>query len=443
MGRSGLAAANLLSAKGFRVLVSDTRRKRDLAAAARGLRRGILWEGGGHSRRLLKCRFVVKSPGIAPSAGILGDLRKASVPVFGELETALAFCKARDVVAVTGTNGKTTTTLLTAAAFKAAKRRFLAAGNLGTPVSAVAAKAASKDALILEVSSYQLEDSRHFRPSVAAILNISPDHIDHHGSMSRYIAAKARVFRFQSGEDVCVFNADDPVVVKLSRQAPARKLFFSLKRGALSNAWIEKGRVRVRLPGRKKDVSLAPPVLPGEHNLANAMAAALMSLACGLAPAAIQKAFKSFRGVEHRIEDCGTAAGMLCINDSKATNVESTLTALKALSPMCRAPRIFLILGGLHKGFPYVPIRPFLGTSVKAILTIGAAARKVEEDLGGAVPLFPCRALETAVETALQVGSEGDILLLSPACASFDQFKDFEDRGRRFKELVERARRKR
>ncbi|MBI4385906.1 MAG: UDP-N-acetylmuramoyl-L-alanine--D-glutamate ligase [Elusimicrobia bacterium] len=439
LGRSGLQAANLLARKGFKVLVSDRRPRRETALLARKLRPGVRWEGGGHSDKLLRCAFAVKSPGIASHAPILEKLRKAGVPVFSELETALAFCPARGVVAVTGTNGKTTTTLLLASIFKAARRGHHAAGNLGIALSAVSPKVKKKDTLILEVSSYQLEDSRYFRPSVGALLNVTADHIDHHGGMSRYIQAKARLFHRQDREDYCVFNGDDPIVVKLSRQCPARKLFFSHHRRTLSHAWIDSGKICVKLPRQAKETRLSPPKLPGLHNLENAMAAALAALASGIKTASIQKGFKGFKGVEHRLEPCAAVRAIHCINDSKATNVESTLTALKALSDF-RAPRILLILGGLHKGYPYTPLRSFLGTTVKGILTIGSAARKVEEDLSGCVPIFPCSTLKDAVKIGLQVGAKGDILLLSPACASFDQFQDFEDRGRQFKDFLRKAR---
>src|SRR6185369_1650182 len=197
----------------------------------------VQWEAGGHSDRVAKCAFAVKSPGIPSRAPVLAKLRGANVPVFSELELSLAFCKSEHVVAITGTNGKTTTTLLTASAFQAARKKTHVAGNVGIPLAAFAPKVKKNDVLVLEVSSYQLEDSRHFHPKAAALLNVTADHVDHHGSMARYIEAKARVFRRQTKADACVFNAADPIAVKLSRQCHARRLFFSVDRQTMSHAW--------------------------------------------------------------------------------------------------------------------------------------------------------------------------------------------------------------
>ena len=441
LGRSGIAVANLLARKGFHVLASDTRPRADVKASAAKLHPKVKWEAGEHSARLLKCGFAVKSPGIPSHAPVLAHLKRAGIPVFSEMEISLAFCKSDRIVAITGTNGKTTTTLLTAEIFKAARKKTHVAGNVGVPLAAMAPKIGKSDTLVLEVSSYQLEDSRYFHPNAATILNVTADHVDHHGSMARYIEAKARVFRRQNKDDACVFNAADPITVKLSRQCHARRLFFSVDKTSMSHAWVEGGRIVVApAKGKSKEIRLSPPKLPGAHNLENAMAAALLTLELGVPAKAIQKAFNSFDGVEHRIEDCGAPRGIRCINDSKATNVESTITALKALAAgRDKTANVLLILGGLHKGYPYTPLRVFLGSPVKGILTIGSAAGKVEEDLSGHVPILPCGTIEQAVQTGLQIAEKGDILLLSPACASFDQFKDYEHRGRRFKELVESA----
>jgi UDP-N-acetylmuramoylalanine--D-glutamate ligase len=439
MGKSGQAAARLLAKKGFRVLGSDARARGELKKAVKGLPAAVKLEGGGHSDRLLRCAFVVKSPGLKPGLPILQKLAEKRIPVFSELELALAFSKAKGVVAITGTNGKSTTTQLAWEIFKAGLprgRKALLGGNIGIPISTSAPAAKASDVLIVEASSYQLEDSAHFEPRAAAILNITADHLDHHGTMAAYVAAKAKVFREQGPGDACVFNADDPLVYKLSRECPSQKLYFGTK-AAHVHAWEEDGKLHFRLPAWKKTIALAPPKLPGRHNLENAMAAGLLGFARGLKAPAVQKAFKAFKGVEHRIEDCGLARGVRCVNDSKATNVDSTLVALKALEPAGK--RVLLILGGLHKGSPYAPLKPWIEKTVKGILTIGSAARRIEEDLSGLVPIFPCGDLATAVDAALRVAEKGDVLLLSPACASFDQFRDFEDRGRQFKALIKAA----
>jgi UDP-N-acetylmuramoylalanine--D-glutamate ligase len=439
LGKSGQSVAKLLVKKGFRVLGSDARPRAEVNKAFKGRPAKVSVEGGGHSDRLLDCSFVVKSPGLKPDLPIFKKLADKKIPVYSELEIALAFSKAKGVVAITGTNGKSTTTQLTYEIFKVGLprgRKAVLGGNIGTPISLTAPAAKPSDILIIEASSYQLEDSNHFEPRAAAILNITADHIDHHGSMEAYVAAKTKVFREQGAGDACVFNADDPLVYKLSRECPSERLYFGTK-GPHVHAWEEKGKLFFELPRWKKAVSLTAPKLPGRHNVENALAAGLLAFARGIKPAMVQKAFKNFKGVEHRIEDCGVVKGVRCINDSKATNVDSTLVALKALEPVGK--RVMLILGGLHKGSPYTVLKPYIDKTVKCILTIGTAARRIDEDLSGVVHIFPCGDLATAVDTALRVAEKGDVLLLSPACASFDQFKDFEDRGTQFKALVKNA----
>jgi len=439
LGRSGQSVARLLVNKGYKVLGSDSRPKAELTPLLKSLPKALKWEWNGHSKRLLACAFVVKSPGIKPDLPIFKMLKDKGIPVYSELEIALAYSKAKAVVAITGTNGKSTTTQLTWEIFKAGLprgRKALLGGNIGIPISTTAPASKPTDVLIVECSSYQLEDSAHFEPRASAILNITADHLDHHGSMQAYLAAKSKVFREQGPGDACVFNADDPTAVKLSRECPSERLYFGTK-GINVHAWEEGGKLHFRLPRAKKELKLVPPKLPGRHNRENAMAAALLALARGLKPAMIQKAFKAFKGIEHRLEPCGSVRGIACVNDSKATNVDSTVVALKAHEP--GGKRLLLILGGLHKGSPYAPLKPWIEKTVKGILTIGSATRRIEEDLSGLVPIFPCGDLATAVETGLKIGAKGDTLLLSPACASFDQFRDFEDRGTRFKSLVAAA----
>jgi UDP-N-acetylmuramoylalanine--D-glutamate ligase len=359
--------------------------------------------------------------------------------VYSELEIALAFSKAKGIVAITGTNGKSTTTALTYEIFKAGLprgRKAILGGNIGVPISTTAPAAKATDVLVIECSSYQLEDSSHFEPRAAAVLNLTADHLDHHGTMEAYVAAKAKVFREQGPGDACVFNADDPIAYKMSRDCPSERLYFGAKAKHV-HAWEEGGKLYFKLPRWKKEAKLLPPKLPGRHNIENALAAGLLAFARGIKPAAVQKALKAFKGVEHRLEECGNVRSVRCVNDSKATNVDSTLVALKSFP--ADKKNIMLILGGLHKGFSYAPLKPWIEKTVKGIFTIGTAARRIDEDLSGLVPIFPCAELPVAVDTALRVAAKGDVLLLSPACASFDQFADFEDRGRRFKALVAAA----
>ncbi len=438
MGKSGLSCAKLLAKKGFSVAGSDLRPLGELKKSLGRLPGEISLVGGGHARGLAGCRFAIKSPGLKPDAPVLVDLKSRGMPVFSELEVALAFSKSENMAAVTGTNGKTTTaTLLRDLLQKGLPRgkKAILCGNVGTPACDAAPDAKKGDWIVLEASSYQLEDSRFFRPRISVLLNITPDHLDHHGSMDAYLRAKAKVFMEQRREDFCVLNADDAAVVKLARPCRAQKLFFGMNPGPGLSAWAAKGKIWIKW-GKAAPAVLAAPNLPGEHNLQNAMAAALAARAAGVKLSAIASAIKAFKGVEHRIEDAGTFRGIRCVNDSKATNVDSTLVALKSFPE--GEPRLLLILGGRGKGSPYKPLRPHIEAKVKAIFTIGEAAAAVENELGDLKPLFPCGDLETAVKTAFQIGSAGDVLLLSPACASFDQFRDFEDRGQQFKEAVRR-----
>ena len=431
-GLSGRSAAVLLSANGFHVLLSDSRKNPLPATILNRIPKDIKIETGGHGPGLLSCGFVVKSPGLKPNAPILKKMRSGRVPVVSEIELAIAFAKSSEVVAISGTNGKTTTTSLAGAIFKLArgKGRVHVCGNIGRTVSDAALKSRAGDTLVLEVSSYQLEDSRGFHPNAACLLNVSQDHLDHHGSFKAYVAAKARLFREFESKDCGVFNARDPIASRIAREVRGRKLFFGRKG---TNAWVKEGRLMFKYGGAPPR-AVRPPALLGEHNLDNAMAAGLLALCRGIPFPVVARAFREFSPVEHRLETVGSYRGIRAINDSKATNVDSTVAALRSV----RAPRggLLLILGGIDKGSPYAPLRPLLDRGTKAVLTIGEAATKIERELAGSAPIFSCGALKTALAAAFVLGEPGDVLLLSPACASFDQFRDFEDRGRRFKRLL-------
>ncbi|MEI7481036.1 MAG: UDP-N-acetylmuramoyl-L-alanine--D-glutamate ligase [Elusimicrobiota bacterium] len=442
-GKSGVACANLLARGGFKVLLSDTLPLTELKKRLKGLSGKVEVEAGGHTDKFLSCAFAVKSPGVSSSNPLMLKLKKNQIPVFSEIETALAFSGTTEVLAVTGTNGKTTTTVLLGEIMKRALKsrgsKAWVCGNVGTPAALIAGKAGAGDTIVMEVSSYQLEDSSCLHPLTACVLNITPDHLDHHGTLGNYIAAKTRVFRFQKKEDACVFNSDDAHCRQIAARCPSRKLFFSSSRkGGLLNAWVEDGRLIFRLGGERH--VMTAPALPGRHNLENAMCAGLMALTRGVERADIQKTFSVFKGVEHRIEPAGKKGGITLINDSKATNVDSTLVALRALETGRR--NIWLILGGLDKGNPYAPLAPLIAKAVKAVLTIGAAAVKIKNELKGAAQIISAGTMAKAVAVALARGEKGDIVLFSPACASFDQFRDFEDRGRKFKALVKKLKQK-
>lgn len=432
LGRSGCEAARLLRQRGFAVLASEEKQR----TAVPALPPGVTVETGGHSAAVFDCGFMVKSPGIFPAHPVLQEAKKRKIPVFSELEVALAFLpKGVQVLAVSGTNGKTTTTTLLGEILKehvrqAPGRQVFVAGNIGRPVSAVVAQVQSGDFLVLEVSSYQLEDSTFFRPNVACLLNITPDHLDHHGGLNAYIRAKARLFKNQRAQDVAVLNGGDELCAQLAGGLRARVVAFSARPShPLKTDVFYDGDEIIFSQGQR----LHPPGLKGIHNIENAMAAALCAMAVGVPAEEIQRVFTRFQALEHRIEPCGMVRGICFINDSKATNLDSTAVALESFD---KKNNVWLILGGRDKGASYESLLAHMTGRCKAVLTIGESMDKIEQELQGLFPLTRCGTLQQAVAYAAAHAHAGDIVLFSPACASFDQFKNFEERGRVFKKLV-------
>ncbi len=434
-GRSGRAVAELLFANGFDVLISEQAVFPN--AAAFHLSPGIEVEMGGHTDKVFECGFWVKSPGVLPFSPVLAEGKKRNIPVFSELETALSFVpKGVRVFAVTGTNGKTTTTTLLGDILKedalnrGNNRRVYVCGNIGNPVSACASSIKKGDDLVIEVSSYQLEDSSFFRPNYACVLNITPDHLDHHQGMKNYIKAKAKVLKNQRENDVLVVNGADAVCAELVEKAKSEVLAFSTHpKHLLKTDVFFDGDELVFSEGHQ----IRPPQLKGIHNVENAMAASLMALAAGVPADTVQDVFNRFQPMEHRIEPFAYHRGIVYVNDSKATNLDSTITALKSFE---KGSNLWLILGGRDKGSSYEVLLPYLKDYCKAVLTIGEAMDKIERELKG-YPVTRCGTLEKAVETAMRGAVRGETVLLSPACSSFDQFKDYEERGRVFKRLVD------
>ena len=433
LGRSGKAVAELLAKKGFSVLVSEEKK----VSAVPSFSKGIKVETGGHSLKVFESDFLVKSPGILPQSAVLKETKKHKIPVFSELEVALSFMpKDICVLAISGTNGKTTTTALLGEILKEygaqlfPKRNVFVAGNIGAPVSAVADKIRPNDFLVLEVSSYQLEDSTFFRPKVACLLNITPDHLDHHGGMEKYIKAKARLFKYQRSNDHAVLNGGDEGCAALVEKIKGSLVAFSaFPNHPLKTDVFFDGDEIIFSAGHR----LRPPKLKGIHNIENAMAAALSALAVGVPAGIIQRVFDRFEAMEHRIEPVATHKGVSFVNDSKATNLDSTVIALKSFE---KKPHIWLILGGRDKGASYEILLPYLKQHCRCVLSIGESMEKIEKELKGQFPIVRCGVLEEAVEYAFAHARKADVVLLSPACASFDQFKDYEERGRKFKEIV-------
>ena len=434
-GRSGRAIAELLYAHGFDVLISEQAVFPNADSVP--LSKGIEVELGGHTDKVFECGFWVKSPGVLPFSPVLAAGKKHKIPVFSELEVALSFMpKNIRIFAVTGTNGKTTTTTLLGEVLKedalsrGKGRRVYVCGNIGNPVSKIASSVKQGDDLVIEVSSYQLEDSTYFRPNYACILNVTPDHLDHHGGMKNYIKAKGKVFKNQRERDVLVVNGADAVCAELVEKAKGEVLAFSTHpKHLLKTDVFFDGDELIFSEGHQ----IRPPQLKGIHNVENAMAAALMALSAGVSADTVQKVFNRFQAMEHRIEQFAYHRGIVYVNDSKATNLDSTITALKSFD---KGSNVWLILGGRDKGASYEVLIPYLKDYCKRVLTIGEAMDKIERELKG-YPVTRCGTLEKAVETAMNGAARGETVLLSPACSSFDQFKDFEERGRVFKRLVD------
>ena len=431
-GKSGCAVAELLAAYGMDVLISDSNPNPQLQPSLH-----IEVETGGHTPHVFTCGFFVKSPGILPSSHVLQAAKAQNIPVFSELEVALSFLpKDVRVFAVTGTNGKTTTTALLGEILKhrAAQdnkgQQVWVCGNIGNPVSQCVRQVQEGDIVVIEVSSYQLEDSTYFHPHVACLLNVTPDHLDHHGNMDNYVKAKGRMFQEQTPQDIAVLNAADAICAQLSGQIQSEVRAFS----AQPKHWI---KTDVFFDGDELIFSqgyhLHPPKLIGLHNVENAMAAALMALADGVDSEDIQTVFNQFKPIEHRIEPAGEIKGVTYINDSKATNLDSTITALKSFDTK---KNIWLILGGRDKGASYEVLLPYLKDHCKQVLSIGECMDKIERELHGDFPITRCDTLDKAVIYAAKHAVKDDVVLLSPACASFDQFKSYEERGNVFKELV-------
>lgn len=438
-GKSGIACANLLFSKGFDVFLTENKHEEKVKNRLAQLSAGISYETGGHTDAVLQCGFAVKCPGLPHDCPILAKLAENNIPVFSETEIGLSFIENPLFFAITGTNGKTTTTMLLGSIMAryaaSAGLDSFTAGNIGTPVSSAAMRFSKDVILTAELSSYQLEDSTFIAPHIAAILNITPDHLEHHGSMDAYIEAKKRIFKFQKAEDFCVLNYEDGYCRKIAGDVPGKLLWFSSDTsadiGGKANAFIRDGKLAFRICGR--EILLTPPDIPGIHNMENAMAAGLVAIAAGVPDKIIQQAFDEFRPVEHRIEPAGTLCGIRFINDSKATNVDSVLVALKA---MPEGKKTWLILGGRDKGAPYSPLIPLIREKAKGLMLIGEAADRIYSELGDCARCYKTGNVFDSCLKILELGRDGDIALFSPACSSFDQFADFEDRGRKFKEFL-------
>ena len=431
LGRSGVASALFLKSHGARVTVSDAKSQDQLREEIpRLLDQGIIVETGGHGERTFQNQdLIVVSPGVPVDAQPLEQARALGQLVIGEIELAAEFLQG-SIVAITGSNGKTTTTTLTGEILVKSGLNTLVGGNIGTPAISFVEQSTPETMTVLEVSSFQLETISSFRPRVAVILNITPDHLDRHRTFAAYVDAKARIFENQRRDDFAVLNADDPTCVKLAVRTRAQVFWFSRQTETEQGAHVRGGTILFRRNGSDLEVMPVSEVpLKGGHNLENVLAAISCAVLLGCDKERIRDAVRNFKAVEHRLEYVATIRGVEYYNDSKATNVDATIKALESFKS-----GVHLILGGKDKGSDYSVLNGFLRERAKRVYTIGAAAQKIESQITGEV--VASGTLENAVKQASASAGPGDIVLLAPACASFDQFQNYEHRGRVFKELV-------
>jgi UDP-N-acetylmuramoylalanine--D-glutamate ligase len=432
LARTGMATALFCAARGARVTATDSRTEDQIGEAIDKLKdAGVTLELGGHRENtFLDQDLIIPSPGVPAEEAHLQAARAKGITIWSEIELAYRFMKGR-LIGITGSNGKTTTTSLVEHILKTTGTQTILAGNIGTPLIGCVDTMKDDTCTVVELSSFQLELIDTFRPNIGVFLNLTPDHLDRHHTLEAYGAAKARLFENQTGEDAAILNADDVATMPYAPSLP-RVYWFSRKQRVAQGAYVRGEEIVFRQDGAEETLlKLEDIPLAGAHNVENVLAAAAAARLAGAPSAAIAKGVRSFAGVEHRLEFVAEIAGVRYYNDSKATNVDATLKALDAFRG-----RILIILGGKDKGSDYTALqRPLREKAILALL-IGTAAEKIEEQIAGSVALERAETLERAVETASHAAQRGDVVLLAPACASFDQFQNYEHRGRVFKDLV-------
>ncbi len=429
LARSGQAAARLLAARGESVRGVDSGHPEG-AAGLGGEGVEVVLDTDGVAQ-LEGTRTVVKSPGVPREAPVIAAALERGIEVVGELELAWRAVPNR-TVAVTGTNGKTTTAELLGHVYRGAGEPVAVAGNVGTPLSELAGTIEPDATVVCEASSFQLEDSTAFAPECAVFLNLAPDHLDRHADLGDYLAAKLRIFANQGNDDVAVYNADEPAIAGVDLGGCARRVAFCHGAGPDCEVALAEGTI---FYAGEPLLAVGELGLFGDHNVANAMAAAAAALAMGLGPDAVREGLRSFAGVPHRLEPVAEIGGVRFVNDSKATNVASAAVGLRAFEGGVHA-----ILGGSEKDEPFAPLAEPVRESCVACYLIGAAAGRLATELApvlaDGIALYRCADLEDAVRAAAAAARPGEVVLLSPACASFDAFENFERRGDRFREIV-------
>ena len=437
MARSGVAAAQLLRATGAEVTVNDSKTEEELGNQLKPLE-GLQLERrfGCPAMELLEGKeCLVISPGIPDTAPFVVRAKEMGIYVIGELELA-AQLSSGTLVAVTGTNGKTTTVSLLGEIFTNSGKMTHVVGNIGYPFSLASLISRKEDVIVCEVSSFQMETADTFHPHVALLTNITEDHLNRHGTMEMYTSLKMRMFKNQTPEDYAVFNADDPAQDELYRQVKSRVLRFSRKKEVREGAFVRDGQIWLSLNGNERRVCGTDEIyIPGPHNLENALGAVCVAAAMNVPAPVIRHSLKTFRGVEHRIESVRELDGVEYINDSKGTNVDSTIKAVQTMSQ----PTV-IILGGYDKHASFDPLSREIINSpmIRHAVLIGETAGLIRNSLerAGFTSVTHADSMRDAVEKARSIADKGWCVLLSPACASFDMFKDYEERGRVFKEIV-------
>lgn len=439
MARSGVSAAQCLYELGARVTISDSKAEEKLAEALQPLEGMDIRRCLGDQAQpadLESYDLAVTSPGIPMQAPILRAVQAAGVPLIGELELGAQVSRA-PLYAVTGTNGKTTTTTLIGEIFRNLGKTTYVVGNIGYPFTACALRCGEEDVAVAEVSSFQLETISTFHPHIAVMCNITEDHLNRHGTMEEYIRVKERIFENMGQGDYAVLNLDDPIVRGMAERIPCAPAFFSRRQEVETGAYLEGEEVVFSLNGHKKRVLRADEIrIPGEHNLENALAATALTMLAGVPAPVVRHTLKTFPGVEHRIETVRTVEGVTYINDSKGTNVDASIRAVRAM----KVPTV-LLAGGYDKHTDFLPLaREILTSKIHTVVVLGDTAEQIERALRavGFESILHAKTFEEAVLLARSCAREGENVLLSPACASFDMFQDYEERGRVFKEIVSR-----
>lgn len=435
--RSGLAAALLLKRCNADVFVSERREAEQILEATELLEtNGIEYETGGNTDNAFIGRdYVILSPGVPPDSPIVQRIEQTGIPLISEIELGYWMCDGK-IVAITGSNGKTTTTKLTGEIFKHSGMTAFVAGNIGDPFCDICDQVPSDGWVVLEISSAQLERCFEFRPYIASILNLTPDHLDRYGSFEAYAEMKMRIGENLEEGDSLVVNYDDGHLVKLSSILPGKKYYFSLSDRVSPGIYVDRRELMIDNNGNaRKLMNIDDISLPGPHNLANCAAAAIMAAIAGIEDDTIRHVLSTFQGVEHRLEDCGKVGAVAFVNDSKATNVDSVWYALQSVPG-----KLVVIMGGRDKGGDFSRLRKLISEHVATIVLLGEASDLLENVLHGLVPMQRASDMDDAVALAYDLAKPDGTVLLSPGCASFDMFRDYEHRGDVFKEAVARLR---